>query len=288
MFRPRQASRRSFLSTTLAVGGVSLAGLRLRADDRPALPPPVDFHTHLDNSTIEAVVALGKERGVSFGIVEHAGTKANIYPKVLSNDAEMSAYLDMLDPYPVYKGIQAEWIDWASCFSKTVLSRLDYVLTDAMTFPGPDGSRIKLWEADALKVVDMTDHQAFMDRFVDWNVQVVETQPMDILANVSWLPAPLMPEYDALWTPARIDRVVQAMKRQTVACEISASYELPHEAFLLAARDAGLKFTFGSNGRYPKMGLLDYSRQMADRLGIGPDQMFRPAPDGHKAVQRRL
>ena len=46
----------------------------------------------------------------------------------------------------VYKGVQAEWTDWMTCFSPEVLAQLDYVLTDAMTFPGKDGQRVKLWE----------------------------------------------------------------------------------------------------------------------------------------------
>lgn len=290
MNSPQPVPRRSFL-TSLALGASTLvlrAGRTDAWDDRPSLPPPVDYHAHLDNSTIDAVVALGKERGVSFGIVEHAGTKENVYPVVLSTDAELSAYLDQLAPYPVYRGIQAEWTDWASCFSREVLARLDYTLTDCMTYPGTDGRRVKLWEADAPARVGITDPEAFMDRFVDWNVQIVETQPIDILVNVTWLPEPLAPDYDRLWTSARIDRLVQSMKRQQVACEISASYKLPRDNFLCAAREAGLKFCFGSNGRHPEMGLLDYSQQTAERLAIGSDRLFSPAPDGAKAVERRL
>ncbi len=48
-----------------------------------------------------------------------------------------------------------------------------------------------------------------------------------------------------------------------------------------------MKFSFGSNGRYPKMGLLEYSITMAKELDLKPSDMFTPAPDGMKAVQRR-
>jgi len=43
--------------------------------------------------------------------VEHAGTKENEYPVVLSNDKELQGYLAMLAGKPVYRGVQAEWID---------------------------------------------------------------------------------------------------------------------------------------------------------------------------------
>jgi histidinol phosphatase-like PHP family hydrolase len=249
--------------------------------------PRVDLHVHLDNSTIDKVLEIGQQRGVKFGIVEHAGTKENKYPVVLSNDEELRKYLAMLAGKPVYRGVQTEWHDWRACFSLEVVSQLDYILTDAMTFPGKDGQRVKLWEPDVESRVEMADKEAFMDRYVDWYVAIMEQQPIDILANVSWLPAPLADEYDRYWTPARIRRVCETAVKQRVALEISSSYVLPKRSFLDIAKAAGVKFTFGSNGRYPKMGLLDYSLQMARELKLTPADLFTPAPDGQRAVQRR-
>jgi hypothetical protein len=145
----------------------------------------VDFHVHLDNSTLDKVLELSRERGLKFGIVEHAGTKENKYPTLLSNDDELRRYLALLEGRPVFKGIQAEWTDWMSCFSRQTLAQLDYVLTDAMTFPGKDGQRVKLWAPDAAEQVDMADKQAFMDRYVDWHTQIMAREPIDILANVT-------------------------------------------------------------------------------------------------------
>lgn len=287
-------SRREFLRAGAAgLGAAALmpvpAADAEQAGQAPAQQvsfPLVDFHVHLDNSTIDKVLELSTQRGVRFGIVEHAGTKENKYPTVLSNDHELAGYLAMLEGRPVYRGVQAEWIDWPSCFSPKLLARLDYTLTDAMTFPGKDGQRVKLWEKDVENRVDMADRQSFMDRYVDWYVQILSTQPIDILANVSWLPKPLAADYDAFWTPARVRRVALAALEHRVALEISSSYRLPSRAFLEIAKAAGVKFSFGSNGRYPKMGLLDYCLQMAGQLRLTAADMFTPAPEGQKAVQR--
>ncbi|MFO0893087.1 MAG: hypothetical protein U0790_28610 [Isosphaeraceae bacterium] len=249
--------------------------------------PRLDLHVHLDKSTIDRVVALGAERKVRFGVVEHAGTRENQYPVVLSNDDELRTYIKMLDGKGVYKGIQAEWTDWMTCFSPEALGMLDYVLTDAMTFPGKDGRRIKLWEPSAAEAIDMSDHETFMDRFVDWHVEIMDTEPFDILANASWLPDALMPAYDALWTEKRIGKVVDAALRHEIAVEISASYKLPRLAFLRQAKEAGAKFSFGSNGRYPNMGKLEYSLAMAEALQLQPTDLFQPGVEGKKAVQRR-
>lgn len=243
---------------------------------------------HLDNSTLDKVLELSRERGVKFGIVEHAGTRENVYPVVLSNDEELERYIATLDGKPVYKGIQAEWTDWMGCFSRAALARLDFVLTDAWTFPAKDGKRVKLWEPGVEdKGIDFSDKQAFMDRFVEWHVRIMSEEPIDILANVSWLPSPLAGDFDLYWTPARMRKVIDAAVKFQIAIEISSSLRLPKLAFLRMAKAAGVKFAFGSNGRYPEMGRLDYCLAMARELGLERGDMFTPQADGQKAVQRR-
>lgn len=294
--RPSQdrehVSRRKFLAAGAAGLGAAILAPGAASSAEPARErasagldfPLVDFHVHLDNSTIDKVLELSRERGVMFGVVEHAGTKENEYPVVLSNDKELQGYLAMLAGKPVYRGVQAEWIDWAGCFSPKILAQLDYVLTDTMTFPGTDGRRVKLWSADVESRVEMADRQAFMDRYVDWHVEILEKQPIDVLGNTSWLPKPLAADYEAFWTPKRIRRVVDAAVKHEVALEISSSFRLPKPYFLKIAKAAGCRFVFGSNGRYPKMGLLDYSVQTARELGLTKADMFTPAPGGRKAA----
>jgi histidinol phosphatase-like PHP family hydrolase len=290
MNNDRLISRRHFLAcgsalaaSTLATHGQAAGDTLARIDPAGLEFPLIDFHVHLDKSTIEAVAEIGRQRGVKLGIVEHAGTRENIYPKVLSNDAELKDYLAMLAEHGVYKGVQAEWTDWMSCFSRELLAQLDYVLTDAMTMPGKEGLRQKLWEPG----YDLSDKEKFMDDYVDWNVRTIAREPFDILANVTWLPPALLPDYDALWTESRMAKVVEATVKHGVAIEISSSYQLPKLPFLKLAKAAGAKFTFGSNGRYPNMGLLDHSVATAKELDLKKPDMFFPAPDGQKAVQRR-
>ena len=52
--------------------------------------PLVDYHIHLTpRFSLEDAVALSKERGVKFGIAEHAGAKENQYTGILTNDQEL-------------------------------------------------------------------------------------------------------------------------------------------------------------------------------------------------------
>ena len=284
-------SRRRVLRSALAGCPAILSGV-LSAAEVPASQPQldfplVDFHVHLDKSSIEQVLPLSRERRVTFGIVEHAGTRENDYPVVLSNDDELRAYMKKLDGKGVYKGVQAEYSDWSGCFSRSALAELDYVLTDTMTFPGKDGRRVKLWEPNVEQRVEMSDREAFMDRFVDWHLRLMSAAPLDILANASWLPAPLAGEYDRFWTEPRIRKVAHAAAKHNVAIEISSSFKLPTLRFLRVAKDAGAKFSLGSNGRYPNMGLLDYSVDMARRLGLKRCDMFSPTARSRQKAQTR-
>ena len=135
-------SRRNFLGSA-AAAYTSLACDNIRSSAVERDYPLVDYHVHLDDVvTLERALQLSKERNVTFGIVEHAGTKENKYPGLLSTDDDLKKYIAKLEGKPVLKGIQAEGLDWPSCFSKEVVAQLDYVLSDALTFPEKDGRRV--------------------------------------------------------------------------------------------------------------------------------------------------
>jgi histidinol phosphatase-like PHP family hydrolase len=250
--------------------------------------PRVDYHIHLDDvgysaaGVAEAVRAAGS-RGARFGIVEHAGTKEHSYPVLLGRDEDLRRHLDLLADAPLYRGIQAEGLDWMTCFSKEMIARLDYVLTDALTFPEKDGRLVNLWKKEQVTIVDARD---FMDRYVDHHVRIVATEPVDILANVLFLPDVLQKDFDALWTEGRMRKVIDAAVKHGVALEIGS--RLPSLAFLRLAKDAGARFSFGTNARKPdQMGRLDRALEVASAIGLTPDRIFLPAPAGRKPVEVR-
>ena len=259
----------------------AMAGLPVRAATEL---PWVDYHVHLDRTvTLEKAIELSAQRGVKFGIVEHAGSVDNKYEGLISNDEQMLGYIRRLDGKPVYKGIQAEGINWPRCFSKEVVAQLDYVLSDALTFPERDGKRVELWRPG----VKVGDKQDFMERYTDFNVQVIVKEPIDILANPTFLPEVIAAEHDELWSPSRMTRIIEAAVRHNVAIEINSRYRLPTLKFLRLAKTAGVKFSFGSNIHGMDVGKLDYCREMARELNLTPKDLFAPAPKGKKPIQVR-
>ena len=93
-----------------------------------------------------------------------------------------------------------------------------------------------------------------------------------------------MSVYDTLWTEARVAQVVDALVRHGVALEISSGFSLPKLPWLRQAKAAGVKFTMGSNGRYPKMGLLEYSLTLAEQLELTVDDFFLPDGKGPRRI----
>lgn len=259
----------------------------------PSDLPLVDYHVHLDERiTLEKALEISRQRGVRFGIVEHAGKPEMGYRGILSSDADLRRYLDMLGGKPVYRGIQAEGLDWMECFSPRLVAELDYVLTDALTVPErvitgrgrSDKPFVKLWTAAANSIADP---QGFMDRYADFHVEIMRRQPFDILANPTFLPAPLETDYAALWTRERMEKIIEAAARYRVAVEINSRYRLPSEGFLRLAHQEGVRFCFGSNIHGPELGRVDYGIEMAKVLGLSARDLFTPAPPGSKPIERR-
>jgi histidinol phosphatase-like PHP family hydrolase len=98
------------------------------------------------------------------------------------------------------------------------------------------------------------------------------------------LPAQLADRYDELWTDARIDRFVKVLADNHVALEINSRFKIPSEKILRKAKEAGVKFTFGTNNAAADLGTLDYSLEMKEKLGLTYKDMFMPKKQNEKPV----
>ncbi len=267
--------RREFARTIAAAGpGVVLLPRRTQAAGGL---PAVDLHAHpADDVPLDEQVRHARQRGVKLGILEHAGLPKYDYRHLISTDEDLRRWIAKLAPYPVYKGIQAEGLEWSSCFSRHVIAQLDYVLSDALTLPEKGGGFTKIW----LPGLRIPDKQAWMDRYTDFHEEVMSHGPIDILANPLFLPEIIRAEFDSLWTERRMGRIIQAAVRHNVAIELNSRYELPGEKFLRMAKDAGAKFSFGSNRHGREVGTISYCLEMARKLELTPERIFTPGPRG--------
>jgi hypothetical protein len=231
--------------------------------------PLVDLHVHLKGGlTIEQAVALSRKNGILYGIAVNCGLKFPVH-----DDAGVDRFVASMASQPLFIGMQAEGREWMTLISKKELGKFDYIFTDAMTIVDHRGRRARLWIKDE---VDIPDKQAFMELLVKTIEHIINDEPINIYVNPTYLPDQLAAEYDALWTPERLTRIIDAAARRGVAIEISNKLHLPKPAFIKQAKKAGVKFTIGTNNVDPKLGRIEYALQMIDECGLMPSDFWLP------------
>jgi hypothetical protein len=234
--------------------------------------PVVDLHTHLKGGlTLQDVLQRQFRTGINAGIAVNGGLG---FP--ITNDAGLDRALAEIRHPLVYTALQGEGREWSKLFSPAAIARFDYVFTDAMTFTDDQGRRMRLWIPEE---VHIDDPQAFMDLLVRRTVGILETEPIQVWVNPTFLPAKLAPRYEELWTEARMQRVIEAAVKRGIAIEINARFRLPSAAFIRHAQKAGARFTLGTNnGGSDDLGQLDYAVQMVRECGLKWSDFWLPAP----------
>lgn len=232
--------------------------------------PMIDLHVHRsDKQTIEDIVAKSKATGIQFGVME------NVAPWGIRNDEELKAYIDAVKPYPVYVGLQPMSPGWSKNLSPELIAQADYVSIDPQVVPDGNGygEQILVWEYASY----IDDPEAFMERNMQHYMTILTgDEPLDIFACPLFLPISIQREYNKLWTKKRMQQVIDAARARNIAIEINDLVRVPHEEFILMAKKAGLKFTFGSDTRDQKTGRLDYCKQVASKCGLTKKDFFAP------------
>jgi histidinol phosphatase-like PHP family hydrolase len=231
-------------------------------------PQITDLHFHWEGkASLDKLIEQSAVQGVKLGITGEGGATWG-----LSGDESLAAFLAKLNGKPVYRGLQVYARDWPKRYSGQVLAGLDYIAADALLFPDRDGRTVALWNPD----VSFPDAQDFMERYMAYNLQVL-AEPINIWSNPTYLPESLQTQYDRLWTPARMRKLIEAAVKNQVAVEINSKYNIPGLAFLKMAKQLGAKFSFGSNRHDDEAGNLDYCLKMYHELGLAPADLYVPA-----------
>jgi hypothetical protein len=239
--------------------------------------PFVDFHVHLKGTlTIDSILESSQKLGINYGVAPNCGLH---FP--VTNDSSLYAYMEGVKGSPTFKGMQAEGREWVTLFSPEAIAEFDYVFTDAMTFSDNKGRRTRIWIPEEVWV---DDKQQFMELMVSKIEAIFSQEPVDIYVNPTVLPAVLMDEYDALWTEERMERVIKVLAENNIALEINARYKVPKAKMIKMAKEAGIKFSFGTNNTGNDLGKLEYCIQMIEECKLTPADMFEIKPDELKPI----
>ena len=241
-----------------------------------------DYHVHVKGDlTLEDALRRSRETGIYYGIAINGGLG---FP--ISSDAGLEPFLREMQGLPVYTAFQAEGREWVRLFTKATLEKFDYVFTDAMTWTDGNGKRMRLWIADDVGVID--DPQLFMDTLVDRATAIFANEPIDIYVNPTYIPEQLAAEYNRLWAPARMKKIVDGLAAHGIAMEINNRRRIPSAAFIRLARQAGVKFACGTNNSgAADLGRNEYCAEVVREQGLRAEDFWTPPGNGRKAVQRK-
>jgi histidinol phosphatase-like PHP family hydrolase len=232
--------------------------------------PLIDLHIHLKGGfSIEDAILKSEHENIKYGIAINCGIG---FP--IQNDMQLDSFMLEMKNYPqFYVGMQAEGREWVKLFSPESIKKFDYVFTDAMTFVDKKGRRNRIWLKDETWV---EDEQQFVNDLVDLIVKIIDNEPINIYVNPTYLPEQIADKYSKLWTENRMNRVIQAAKNHNVAIEINNRFKIPSYEFIVKAKDAGVKFTIGTNnvdGSFPGP---DYAREMIQQCGLVESDFYIP------------
>lgn len=232
--------------------------------------PLIDLHIHLKGDlTIEEAIIKSQSDGVQYGIAVNCGLGFPIH-----NDSQIDSVVNIIRKYPqFYLGMQAEGREWIKLFSEESVKKFDYVFTDAMTYTDEKGRRNRIWIEEETWI---DDEEHFMDYYVDIIVDILNNEPIDIYVNPTYLPGQIADKYDYFWNEERMDKVINAAKLNDVAIEINNRFKIPSVEFIRKAKQAGVKFTIGTNNIDKSFTRPEYALEIIKECGLTRDNFFIP------------
>jgi len=238
--------------------------------------PNMDLHVHLNYAAqsledgavaaYEKASSLSKKMGVIFGIAEEFGGN-----NIRLNDSLLLNRIELARKNSLYLALQVSRRDWPGLFSKDAISKVDYILADAMIFPNKEGRMLYIW----VPGTPLGEPEQFMNLYIAHTLKVL-SEPINIWANATYLPDELNSRYDELWTDARMKSVIGAAVKNNVAIEINARFKIPNAKFIKMAKAKGAHFTFGTNQHGQGIGEIAWSVNMAKECGLNKNDFYIP------------
>jgi hypothetical protein len=243
--------------------------------------PLIDLHIHIKGDlNMEAAIKKSRTDHIQYGIAVNCGIGFPVHA-----DSQIDSFLLVMKDYPqFFVGMQAEGREWVNTFSKESIAKFDYVFTDAMTFTDEKGRRNRIWIKNETWI---DDEQKFMDYLVKTIVKIMNNEPINIYVNPTFLPEQMADRYDYFWTDKRMNTVIEAATKNNIAIEINNRFKIPSEIFIRKAKQAGVKFTIGTNNVDSHFDRAEYALEMIRKCGLTEDDFYKPVKNNRTVVTIR-
>lgn len=230
-----------------------------------------DLHTHttFSDGRMEPgeVWGIARERNFRVGISDHCGEGSF----QMNSDADFLKYLRALEGYPIYRSAELD-LGTEVRISPGLLDRCDYLIGGVHSL-----KTINFFDPNAT----VPDPEQVKEEMLGLIREKSEKFRFDILAHPGLLPLKLRDRSDILLDEEWGQCLIKLALEFGFVLEISSRWRLPGPDIIRQAREAGVRFSLGSDGHCPdSVCCLDYSLEMVDRLKIAPDMIFHPDSAG--------
>jgi hypothetical protein len=219
----------------------------------------IDYNIPVDSAfDLEKALRAFYNSGINVGLTIDVGS--------LGADKADQALSDHIKAYkklPVFLGILKQNNVSLKNIQPSTLSQFDYIIGDLRRFKNRMGREI-----DIINETQIGDPNAFMDDYVEYLTDAMDHSDLDIWALPTVLPKSLSGEYDKLWTPDRMAKVIDAVKRNDIAIEVNNVKRIPSIAFLKLAKEKGCHFTTGGLYAGGNLAEPDYFFEVIDQCGL--------------------
>lgn len=245
---------------------------------------PLDCHAHTVWSdgtlTPEQLLDTVRARGVRPGIADHVSGNVAGAVKTLE---QVRAYLDDLERHDVARGAEFCWHDalWRE-LPDEIARRFTHRIGSLHAVELAGGEWLHMFQRDIPRDLSVDD---YMDAHLLTLERFAFEMPVDILAHPTLLPLPMRAlPLEEVWTEAREERAVAALRVAGIAFEISNRYR-PHARFVRRAADAGVRLSLGSDGHTgEQVGDVAFSLALARECGVADEALYDPASHGSRAT----
>lgn len=231
-----------------------------------------DLHLHSTFSdgraTVPQLVERANRIGFVFAVSDHYSSMMQ-----MKDDATLSAYLDELEPYPVYRAIEIDLGEQLP-LSEANLARLDYRIGSVHNVVTETGER--------LPISRQGEPEGGLDRYMELYLAAFRRDVLagtcQMIGHPTFLPLIPSGHHDRLWTPERRRAYIEAAVESGVGLEISTRYNVPTPVFMSEALEAGARFAVGSDSHWlDRTGDITLPLRYVEEYKIPADRFFMPA-----------
>lgn len=225
-----------------------------------------DLHTHTvfsDGRLLpREVLRIASDKGYRVGLADHCGPGSF----QLDSPERFQGYLSAIQDLPAYRAVELD-LGREIPVSPEDLKRCHYLIGGVHSVGPVDFFDPKVTEIDLARL---------LDEMLEIIGRQSQRYSFEILAHPGLLPCNFREQKDAITNDWRVKLVELALKCD-LAIELSSRWLVPDLKLASMAKEAGLKFSLGSDGHgADRMCRLDHSLELAGKLELEDRDLFWP------------